>query len=431
MSSKLAYRFGPYLLDPFHRILLRSSIPVLDIDAQAFEVLLVLVRHSDEFVSAEQFREEAWKGVHVEQQALCYQIHILRKRILVGSPAEKIEIQTKYKLGYRLGIKAEPIGETEITDADRSYLEGRYHWQKATAQSVKRAIEFFNRATELDAHHALAYSALADSWVLAGRFGHQSESALLAMPKAETAARKALEIDEQLPEARAALAAVHALYWWDWNRAKEEFQKAADDSPNPMVRAWYALCSAGAGEPEQARREIEIAISRNPALPVLRALSGRIYYLDRNFQRAISECEKAIALERFLYLGPLFLGHTLRATGRFEEAKTTFMLARDLSDAHPTLLAELGHIHAVMGETQEAMGIIERLESLRRDQYVSPHMLSVVYLGLGDKERALSLLEQTLAERGAYMIFLTTDPVYDSLRKFSRFKDLVQRVGFA
>jgi serine/threonine-protein kinase len=430
MRSKLAYKFGPYLLDPFNRILLRSGIPVVNIDAQAFEVLLVLVRHSDDFVSREVFREEAWKGVHVEDEALRYQIHSLRRKILIGDSSETIKIQTKYKRGYRLCIKAELVGETEITEADRNYLEGRYHWQKATADSIRQAIEFFTRAVDLDPQHVLGYSALADSWVLAGSFGHQSESALVAMPKAESAARKALKIDEHLPEARAALAAVYALYRWDWKGAKEEFQKAAEESPNPMVRAWYALCSAGAGEHEQAQREISIAISHNPALPVLRALCGRIYYLGRNFERAVAECENAIALEKFLYLGPLFLGHAMRATGKFDEARNALLTAKDLSDEHPTLLAELGHIHGVMGETREAMKIIEQLGLVGDDRYVSPHLFSLVYLGLGDTERALSLLKQTFAERGAYLIFLTTDPVYDPLRKLPEFDDLVRRVGF-
>jgi tetratricopeptide (TPR) repeat protein len=250
------------------------------------------------------------------------------------------------------------------------------------------------------------------------------------MPKAESAARKALEIDKELPEARAALAAVYALYRWDWNAAKKEFQKAAEVSPNPMVRAWYALCSAGAGEHEHAQREINIAISRNPALPVLKALCGRIHYLNRDFERAVAECENAISLEKFLYLGPLFLGHALRAMGRFEEARSAFLTARDLSDEHPTLLAELGYIHAVLGETTEAIQVIERLRLLGDDHYISPHILSNVYLGLGDLERALLLLEQTYEERGAYLIFLATDPVYDPLRKLSRFGDLIRRVSF-
>lgn len=430
MRSKLAYRFGPYLLDPFNRLLLRSGIPVVNIDAQAFEVLLVLVQHADDFVSREVFREEAWKGVHVEDEALRFQIHRLRKKILIGDSNETIKIQTRYKRGYRLCVKAELVGETAITEADKSFLEGRYHWQKATADSIRQAIELFTHAVELDPQHALAHSALADSWVMAGSFGHQSESALVAMPKAESAARKALEIDEQLPEARAALAAVYALYHWDWKGAREEFQKAAEGSPNPMVRAWYALCAAGAGEHDQAQREIEIAVNQNPALPVLRALRGRIYYLSRDFERAVAECENAIALEKFLYLGHLFLGHTLRARGRFNEARKALLTARGLSNEHPTLLAELGHIHGVMEETPEAMKIIEQLELEGDERYVSPHLFALVYLGLGDKERALSLLEQTFAERGAYLIFLTTDPLYDPLRKLPKFDDLIRRVGF-
>jgi DNA-binding winged helix-turn-helix (wHTH) protein len=344
MQSKLVYQFGPYLIDPFNRILLRSGAVVAGLTAQTFEVLLVLVRHSDGFVSRDKFCREAWKGTIVEKGALRFHIHALRNQMLKGSAEETIDIENDRKRGYRLCIKAQSIITGEITEADRSYLEGKYHWQKATAPSVRQAISFFERAVALDPQHALAFSALADSWVLAGSFGHQSVSALTAMPDAEAAADAALRIDSRLPEARAALAAVRALYHWDWKGAQEEFRAATVDSPNPMVRAWYALCSAAAGAHEQAQREIEMAINRDPALPVLKALRGRIYYLARDFERSLTECRTAMELEQFLYLGPLFSGHTLTAMGRLEEAREAFILARDLSEEHPTMLAERGHI---------------------------------------------------------------------------------------
>lgn len=266
--------------------------------------------------------------------------------------------------------------------------------------------------------------------MLAGTFGHQSVAAGVAMPRAEEAAKKAIAIDKTLVEAHAAQASVQALYRWDWRKAERKFRLVLRMSLNPMLRAWYALCLAARGEHSRAQGVIEDAARHDPGSFVLKALRGRVYYLARQYERAVVECERAIEMQEYFYLGHLFLGHTLRQQRRFDGAARAFKIAAQLAHEHPSTVAEIGHIQAATGNTSEALLALERLAAESREQYVSPYLFAHVYLGLREHDRVFEYLEAAFRERAAYLIFLSTDPVYDSLRVDPRYVDLVRRVNF-
>ncbi len=176
--------------------------------------------------------------------------------------------------------------------------------------------------------------------------------------------------------------------------------------------------------------EIETALRFDPSAFVLKAIKGRLYYLAGDLDRSIAACRQTIDFEERFYLGYLFLGHALRQKGDLTEAYLAFHTASQLGYNHPTLMAELGHSCALMGKTKRASQYLERLKDASSDIYVSPHLFAHIHIGLGDTKKALHYLNGTYKERGAYLIFLATDPVYDSLRKNDQFKRLVQRVNF-
>jgi DNA-binding winged helix-turn-helix (wHTH) protein/Flp pilus assembly protein TadD len=432
MVANLSYHFGPYRLLPYQRLLLLEGKHV-PLDPQSFEVLHILVQNSGKVVRRSDLLEAAWDA-HVEDGALAYQIYRLREA-LGDDPGHPTYIETLRGRGFRFKAPVERVAVNRsetLSEADRLYLKGRYLWHKSTAESVRKAIGYFERALEKDPEYVLAYTGVADAWVLLGSFGHQSVSALEAMPKAEAAAKQALTLDDSLAEAHAALASVKALFQWDWPGAEREFKYAVERSPDPMVRAWYALCLAARAEDERARGEIEKALEIDPTSPVLNAISGRIYYLARDYDAAVEQCRQSIELEGHFYLSYLFLGHALRVRREHSEALTAFDAAAKLIGNHPTLLAELGHEYAVVGESGKASGLLDELLKLRAagGAYVSPYLVAHIYIGMGDEEMSLLWLEQTCTERGAYLIFLTSDPIYDVLRGNPQFEDLIKRVGF-
>jgi DNA-binding winged helix-turn-helix (wHTH) protein/Flp pilus assembly protein TadD len=432
MIANLSYRFGPYQLLPYQRLLLLEGKHV-PLDPQSFEVLHILVQNSGKVVRRSDLLEAAWDA-HVEDGALAYQIYRLREALGDG-PSSPTYIETLRGRGFRFKAPVERVAVNRpetLSDADRLYLRGRYLWHKSTAESVRKAVDYFEQALEKDPEYVLAYAGIADAWVLLGTFGHQSVSALEAMPRAEAAAKQALALDDNLAEAHSALASVKALFYWDWPGAEREFKFAVERSPDPMVRAWYALCLAARGEAERARDEIEKALEVDPISPVLNAISGRIYYLARDYDAAVEQCRQSIELEEHFYLSHLFLGHALRIRGERAEALIAFEAAARLIGNHPTVLAELGHTYATAGELGKASELLDELLKLRSSggAYVSPYLVAHVFIGMGDEEMSLSWLEQTYTDRGAYLIFLTSDPLYDGLRGNPRFEDLIRRVGF-
>lgn len=430
MPPTLGYAFGPYLLD-IHEGTLRRHGRRIKVEPLTYDVLVVLVTRANKFVSKDTLLKEVWlhRGTYVTKSSVYLQIHKLRREVLAEDINRTVGILNRHNLGYKLIADVEPIS-TYPSEAEQFYVEGRHLLTQSTARSVRLAIERFTKATELDPRHARAYAALADSWVLAGTFGHQSEAPAVAMPNAEQAAKRAVSLDKTLVEAQAALASVQALYWWDWKRAERKFRRAVKVSLNPMLRAWYALCLAAHGEHKRAQGEIEDAVRRDPGSFVLKALRGRVYYLDRQYRRAAAECARAIEMHEYFYLGYLFLGHTLRQQRRFDEAARAFQIAAQLTHEHPTTVAELGHIQALTGDPTPAVQALARLEAEARTQYVSPYLFAHLYLGLGEHDKVFEYLEQTFRERGAYLVFLSTDPVYDSLRGDVRFADLARRINF-
>ncbi len=113
---------------------------------------------------------------------------------------------------------------------------------------LKKGLQYFERATNLDPNYALAHTGLADSYNLLGSFDSGGLPPREAFPKARRAAERALEIDEGLAEAHASLGYTRLFYEWDWSGAETEFQRAVRLNSNyANTHMWYALYFAALG----------------------------------------------------------------------------------------------------------------------------------------------------------------------------------------
>lgn len=389
------------------------------------------MQHPGQIIRRSDLINAAWE-VMVDDGALNFQIFHLRQAL--GDDSDQpIYIETVRRRGIRFKAEVRKVAinrASETTEADQLYLKGRFFWHKSASDSIRKAIDYFEQAIKKDPHYGLAYAGIAEAWVLLGTFGHQSVSALEAMPKAETAAMEALKINNGIAEAHAALASVKALYWWNWVEAEVEFEHAIALSRNPMMRAWYALCLAARNERQRAREQIDQALKYDPISLVLNSISGRVYYLARQYEEAVQQCQLVIEMESHFYLGYLFQGQVLRQQGKYTEALTVFEIALRLAGNHPTVLAEIGNVRALMKDGPKALEVIDKLSEIGSATYVSPYLMAHIYLGLSDREKMFEWLERTYQDRGAYLIFLTSDPIYDDLSAEHKFLGLVQRVGF-
>ena len=323
---------------------------------------------------------------------------------------------------------------TNNPEAYQLYVKGRFFWNKRTEEGVKTAIEYFNQAVEKDPSYALAYGGLADSYSTLG-----IPEALLGgmpprevFPKAKAAAIKALEIDEALAEAHAALGHIHLTYDWDWQAAEKDFNRAIALNPNyATARFWHAISLSIMGRGEESPSEMKRAQELDPLSLIIGTNVGRSLYYRRQYDRAIEQCRKTLDMDPNFAPARYLLALILNQEGRYEEAIAELERVDALSRGHPLVLAALGQVYATSGRRAEARRALDQLQEMARQRFVSPYHVAHVYAGLGEKEEAFIWLEKAFAARAIAPSSLKSDPAFDRLRSDSRFMDLLGRMNLA
>jgi DNA-binding SARP family transcriptional activator len=357
-----------------------------------------------------------------------------RKPSDVLAVQEEIARKISEKLQLRLTGEEQRLlakRHTENTEAYHEYLKGRHFWNKRTEEGLRKGIEHFRQAIELDPLYALAYVGLADSYVVLGSFGVGALAPAEAFPRAKEAATKALEIDGTLAEARAALAFSLESYEWDWEGAQREFVRAIELRPDcATAHHWYGLeYLTAVGRLDEALAEIKRAHELEPLSLSINTDFGFIPYLMREYDRAIDEYRKALELDQNFVYTHWKLGLAYEQKAMHGEAIAEFRKAVALSGGSPQALVLLGHACAASGKREEALKVLDELGELSKHRYVSSYRVAAVHLALGDRARTFEWLERAYRERDSWLVWLNVDPVLDGLRADRRFRDLVRRVG--
>jgi TolB-like protein/Tfp pilus assembly protein PilF len=317
---------------------------------------------------------------------------------------------------------------TQSTEAYQNYLQGRYHLNRLMEGGLKRAIECFQAAIQRDSNYALAYTGLADALGLMGFMG--LAPAADVMPRAKEAARRAIEIDDSLPEAHASLGGIFKNYDWDWAASEREFKKALALNPNyANGRRMYASLLAAVGRPEESTRETRLALELDPFSLPIRVEAAYNAYMADDCERALEEALRTLELEPDFAPAQSILGQIYAQLGRYEEAIAVIEKARILTREHPATLAGLAHVLAGAGRMEEARALADRLTEFSRQQHISPFWLALAYVGIGEKEAALDALEKAYEQRDVILVWLGTEPRVDSLRTEPRFIDILRRIG--
>ncbi|HXG66582.1 MAG TPA: tetratricopeptide repeat protein [Blastocatellia bacterium] len=322
---------------------------------------------------------------------------------------------------------------TESSEAYLLYLKGRYCWNKRTEEDLRRGIEYFEQAIARDANYALAYAGLADSYLLLGAIGYSGLPPHEVFPRAERAAKKALEIDETLAEAHTSLAYIKWFFNWDWAGAEREYKRAIALNPNyATAHQWYGFCLATMGRHDEAIAEMRQAQELDPLSLSINTAVGMSLYYARRYDEAIEAHQETLKLDPDYYPAHLNSGLALTAKGKFSEAIAAYQRAypqsKPLSD-YPIVMAFLGHTYAASGNRGEALKALQELQSLAAQKHVSPYCIAVIYVGLGEKEQAFAWLEKTYEEHSGHITDLKVDPLFDPLRPDPRFDDLLRRIG--
>ncbi len=304
-------------------------------------------------------------------------------------------------------------------------LKGRYSHSRGTEEGAKKAIEYYEQALSIDPNYPLVHAAMASSYLYLGANGFEAPRE--SMERAEIAVRRALELNGDLAEARLASATIKQ-FAWDWTGAENDFKKAIELNANlASVHFGYALFLSTQGRHDEALAEIKQARELDPLKKGINLNIAYVLYFAQRYDEALEQYSNGIDLVP--EYGGAYYGRGLAqtATGKYTEAISDFKEMIRLNGQHAGVNCYLGYALAKAGRTGESRAILRKLE--KGSEYVSPVELAILFVGLGEKERALAALERGFADRDSQMQYLMIEPNFDSIRSESRFTELVRKVG--
>jgi serine/threonine protein kinase/tetratricopeptide (TPR) repeat protein len=317
---------------------------------------------------------------------------------------------------------------TEDAEAYRLYLRGRHHWNMWTEEGFYKAIDYFQQAVEQDPSYALAYAGVADSYVLLGWNSYLPPKQVF--PRGKAAATTALQLDPDLPEAHASLAALLWLHDWRWGEAEIAFKHSLElDPAYPTANHWYAEYLMTMGKHAEVMARMKKGQELDPLSLIINVAVGWAFYNARRYDEAIVQLRRTIDLDPNYPVTYWILGLLLRKTSCFEMAITEGEKGVKLSGGSPLMRAALAQTFAAAGKTTEAVQTFDELTELAKHRYVAPYFFAGILVGLGENDRAIEYLEKSYEEHSHWLIYLHIDPSMDGLRDNLRFQNLLRRIG--
>jgi serine/threonine-protein kinase len=335
--------------------------------------------------------------------------------------------QVVQALQVQLGTEAARVlskKSTENPEAHRLYLLGRYEFGKYSQAGWTSSIRYYEQALKLDPNYALAYCGLADTYAYMGGVIMPSKEAVL---KEKEFAQRAIQLDPELPEAHLSLACALGGAF-DLQNAQIEFDRAIELNPNLAwayeIYAWF-LC--GVGRVDEAIAKDKTAIELDPLNSFFQSALAYYLYHARRYDDAIVQIRKTLELDPTSTMASHLLGCCLLWKGDTAGAIAEFQRSKIMVTG-AWYQGLLGYAYAISGDRPKAEQTLRELEEMSKRRYVNSTAFADIYLGLGEKEKALDWLDKAYENQESACWLLRVDPIYDGVRNEPRFQGLVQKV---
>jgi DNA-binding winged helix-turn-helix (wHTH) protein/TolB-like protein/Tfp pilus assembly protein PilF len=303
------------------------------------------------------------------------------------------------------------------------YVKGLYLKDREGA----RAREFFHRALEHDPKFAAAWAAIAETWLLRGRFTDKDPRQ--PFENARIAAEKAIALDTDLAAGHAVLAAVYSDYQWRWQDAEREYQRALELNPNDaMAHSWYAALNVFRRQFDRALEHSRRAVELDPLSPVALSNRGMVLRFSGRNEEAIRHLEEALRLHPKLPPMMLHLGMAYTNAGHVEQGMKTLHDAMSTMHGNSQIPALYAYAAAKAGHRDEALRMVRELEATNPPDSLAALNLAVAWTALGDHDRAFAWLERAHGKRMYLLRVITVEQGFAPLRSDPRYADLVRRM---
>ncbi|MBA3709684.1 MAG: hypothetical protein H0W83_12790 [Planctomycetes bacterium] len=343
---------------------------------------------------------------------------------LASAIAEAINVQLTP--GEQTRLAAAPTVDPAAHDA---YLKGRYFFARPSDQNLEKAIALFNEAVQLSPGFAPAWSGLSDAYLWAA-FNDGFISALEAGPKAQAAAKRAVQLDSSAAEGHASLGTWLAWFAHDWPGSERELRHAIALNPNyAFAHDQFGLMLGFLGRFDEAIAEGKRAMTLDPLSPSILIDALIPFQFQHNLPAARALAQRAADLDPTFYFPSLAEGVLDLQVGRFREAVPVLEKARTMG-APSFATAYLAYAYGKAGDQAHALATLADLKKMSRSGSGLPFDLALFHLGQGDTRQALDYLEQAFAANAQSLVWLKEDAIYDPLRREPRFIALMRRMHF-
>ena len=343
-----------------------------------------------------------------------------------------------------LRVRLWPEARTRLTPKATSvecynlYLKGRFQWNKRSPEGLRMGLRCFEEAIAIDPEWALGWAGIGDSYAVLADYGLLDQEA--AIPAANRAAEKAVELDPTLAEAYATLGLLRSRYDWKWDEAHRYFRKAIELNPGyATAHHWYSVdYLAMVGRFDEALAEIDLAIALDPLSAIAQEGRGHLLMLAGRYDESLRQLEALSEFDPSFYKVWSTQGRVYAQKGDYSKAIELYEKGLELAGEMPNLLGALGQAYAPAGQTERARELLRKIEEISierqrtgvsRGPAVPATAFAIVHLGLGEYDRALEWLERGMDQRLMPLSALKVHPVYTPLRAEPRFQVLLQRLG--
>ena len=328
----------------------------------------------------------------------------------------------------RLKLSSEQPGNTNTNpEAFDLYLRGRYALDQANEDQLHLALVYFRQGIEKDPHYAPLYAGLADAYARLPFYTDTRPSE--AFPKSKDAAATALRLDPALADAHASMA--YVMNYYDWNRAgaEEEFKHALRLNPSDAAAHFaYGRFLASMGRVDEARAQLSRASELDPLSLVIQSNIGMIAYFARHYDEALQQLQQVLVLDPKFPVAYWGIGMCYEQQKKYPEAIAQFQKGIEISGRSDNGIASLAHAYGLAHQDSEALKILTELQENSKTKYVSSYQFALIYLGLGQNDRAMLALQDAVRERSTLLGYLKMDPRFDPLRSDPRFRQLLELI---
>jgi tetratricopeptide (TPR) repeat protein len=312
-------------------------------------------------------------------------------------------------------------------EAYEALLKGKFFWHKFTEEGFETAVDYLEQAIDIDPNYAEAHAWMSLAHWVPSNWGYSRPRE--SFPKAISAADKAVALDETLAVAHVAVGWIALAYDWQWQKAKESFERARELNPNdPYAYHGLARYLEFAGRFDEAIETMQIALKLDPLSNMLNNELAYMYSDSGQVEKGIEQRKKTLELDPSHVESMDGLAEDYLGMSMYAEAVASVEKAMTLAGRTPRLVTRLARAYALSGRKDEAETLLKELHERATSEYILPTFFAEVYASLGNTDEAFRWLEKGYQERGWYMLILRIWSPWEPLRSDPRFDDLVQRI---